>query len=145
MAIRHAYGSLPSLCVDTDIVHVPVALWNLWLDDGIVWNMLLPSLWNGLIYQYPFYFGSWLMTVWDMDMNGIFDWTQYRVQWVAFVNILMKLHIPWKQGIYYVINSQLYISLRVPGNKFMFITLVNHKWIRGESRDGHTCRLLRGL
>lgn len=71
---------------------------------------------------------SWL---WDMDMNGRSDWAQYRVQWVAFVNILMELHIPWKQGIYYLINSQLYISFCVPGNKFMFITLVNHKWIKG--------------
>ena len=145
MAIRCVYGALSSLCVDIDIVHVPVTLWNLWLDDGIVWNMLLLSLWNGLLYQYSFYFGSWLVTVWDMVHEWQFWWAQYRVQWVAFVNILMKLHIPWKQGIYYLINSQLYISLPVPGNKFMFITLVNHKRIRGESRDGHTCSLLRGL
>jgi len=36
MAIRCVYGALSSLCVDIDIVHVPVTLWNLWLDDGIV-------------------------------------------------------------------------------------------------------------
>ena len=36
MAIRHVYGAQSSLCVKTDIVHVPVTLWNLWLVDGIV-------------------------------------------------------------------------------------------------------------
>ena len=36
MAIRHVYGALLLLCVDTDFVHVPVTLWNLWLDDGIM-------------------------------------------------------------------------------------------------------------
>jgi len=36
MAIRHAYGALLSLRVDTDVVHVPVTLWNLWLDDRIM-------------------------------------------------------------------------------------------------------------
>jgi len=35
MAIRHVYGAMPALCVDTD-VHVLVTLWNLWLDDGIM-------------------------------------------------------------------------------------------------------------
>jgi hypothetical protein len=49
----------------------------------------------------------------------------------------MKLHIPRNQGISKLVNSQLYISLPVPGNKFMFITLVNHKLIRGESKAGH--------
>ena len=87
MAIRHVYGALLSLCVDTDIVHVPLTLLNLWLDDGVMWIMLLPSLWNGLVYQWPFYFGSWLVTEWDRDMNGWFYWAQYRVQRVAFVNI----------------------------------------------------------
>ena len=36
MTIKHVYGTLSALCVDTDVVHVPVTLWSLWLDDGIM-------------------------------------------------------------------------------------------------------------